>query len=109
MNNNQQVILNYQSLSELSSEMRQAADEGDWDKLIELEHQYRIQADNLALADELELPDEISRQEKINLIRKILEDESEIRRHTENRMNELQNVIQSNRQEQLLNQTYVAK
>ncbi len=106
--NNQQVIVNYESLSTLTGEMREAADQGEWDKLIDLEQQCNLQVASMKSTDDLPLLDEVGRQRKIQLIRKILADDAEIRDRTETWMGQLQRIIQNTRQEQRLNQAYGA-
>lgn len=104
--NTEQLIGVYESLARLTSEMRVVANQGEWDKLISLEQEYRRQVANLNAEDEI--ADDATRQHVIQLIRKILEDYSEIRNQTETWMMQLQNIMQSNRQEQRLNKTYGA-
>lgn len=102
--NSRQLIEAYESLIALMERMRGAADRGEWDNLIALEQRFRSQV--AAMPPVEELPDEASRQRLMELIRKILEDGSTIRGHTETWLAQLQNVMRSNRQEQNLNRTY---
>lgn len=101
-----QVISDYESLAELSGKMREAANQGEWDKLISLEQEYGRQVAHINSSDESSKLDEISRQRVVQLIRTILANDTEIRNQTQNWMGQLQNIMQSNRQEQRLNQTY---
>ena len=102
------VISDYESLSNLTSQMRTAATEGEWDRLIALEQQCSRHVDRMKSAGEKSLPDEAARQHKIQLIKKILADDAAIRNRTESWMGQLQGIMQSNRQEQRLNKTYGA-
>jgi len=102
------VISDYESLSNLTSQMRTAATEGEWDRLIALEQQCSRHVDRMKSAGEKSLPDETARQHKIQLIKKILADDAAIRNRTESWMGQLQGIMQSNRQEQRLNKTYGA-
>ena len=102
------VISDYESLSSLTSQMRTAAAEGEWDRLIALEQQCSRHVDRMKSAGEKSLPDEAARQHKIQLIKKILADDAAIRNRTESWMGQLQGIMQSNRQEQRLSKTYGA-
>ncbi len=101
-----QVITNYESLSALTGQMREAAVQGEWDKLVSIEQQCSQQVAAMSPVDSSAKLDESARQRKIQLIRKILADDAEIRNHTEVWMEQLQRIMQSNRQEQRLQQAY---
>lgn len=103
-----QVITNYESLSAITSQMRNAAVHGEWDMLVELERQCSHQVAAMKPADTVASLDEPARQRKIQLIKKILADDAEIRNHTEVWMAQLRHIMQSNRQEQRLQQAYGA-
>lgn len=73
----------YEEMSVLSSRMVEAARASDWDNLIELEHGVTSLRNAL-----MATPDEGSAagadlDRKRNLIQRILDDDAEIRRHTE--------------------------
>lgn len=104
----QQVISNYQSLSSITGQMRDAAIQGEWDKLILLEEQCSLHVATMKPLDTVAKLDEPERQQKISLIKKILADDREIRNRTEGWMEQLQRLMQSNRQEQRLHQAYTA-
>jgi flagellar protein FliT len=101
-----QIITNYESLSSIISQMRDAAVYGEWDKLMELEQQCKQHVATMQAADAVAKLDEPSRQRKVQLIKKILADDAEIRNRTESWMSQLQNFMQNNRQEQRLQQAY---
>ena len=101
-----QVITHYESLSAITSRMRDAAIHGEWDQLIGLEQQCSQQVATMKPADATIILDEPTRQRKMQLIKKILADDAEIRNRTETWMEQLQRIIQSNRQEQRLHQAY---
>lgn len=101
-----QIIVNYESLSALTAQMREAAVQGEWDKLVSIERQCSSHVATMKSADAVTTLDESSRQRKIQLIKKILADDAEIRNHTEVWMGQLQRIMQSNRQEQRLQQAY---
>lgn len=101
-------IDNYESLSTLTSQMLVAANQGEWDQLLDLEQQYSRRVSDMSAAADESTPDESSRQRKIQLIRKILADDAQIRNRTEGWMGQLKDIMQSNKQEQRLNKTYGA-
>lgn len=103
---NTQVITNYESLSALTGRMRDAAMQGNWDVLVSLEQQCSQQVAAMKSLDSGTALDESSRQRKIQLIKKILADDAEIRNRTESWMGQLQRIMQSNRQEQRLQRAY---
>ena len=73
----------YEEMSLLSSRMAAAARASDWEHLIELERGIRKLRDALlAISDDgSEAATDLAR--KHNLIQRILEDDAEVRRHTE--------------------------
>lgn len=105
---NPQVISNYQVLSGITGQMREAAIQGEWDKLVLLEEQCSLQVSTMRPLDASAQLDEPERQQKISLIKQILADDREIRNRTESWMAQLQRLMQSNRQEQRLHQAYSA-
>lgn len=100
------VITHYESLSDLTSQMRDAAVQGEWDKLADIQLQCSQQVAAMRPLDASTLLDEPSRQRKINLIKKILADDAEIRNYTEVWMEQLQHIMHNNRQEKRLLQLY---
>ncbi|MDP1996708.1 MAG: flagellar protein FliT [Gallionella sp.] len=104
--NSCQVITHYESLSALTGQMREAAMQGEWDKLVSIERQCGQQVAAMKLVDAAAMLDESARQRKIHLIKKILLDDAEIRNRTEVWMGQLQRIMQSNHQEQRLQQAY---
>ncbi|MEI7455496.1 MAG: flagellar protein FliT [Nitrosomonadales bacterium] len=104
----QDVVDDYQSLSNLTSQMRAAAQDGEWDKLISLEQQSGQYVDRIQAAEETVALDDASRQLIAGLIRNILADDTEISKLTQSWMGQLQASLNSNRQEQRLNQVYGA-
>ena len=104
--NSPEIIANYESLSALTGRMREAAAQGEWDKLVSIEQQCGQQVAAMRPVDTTAMLDESARQRKIQLIKKILADDAEIRNHTEIWMGQLQRIMQNNRQEQRLQQAY---
>lgn len=101
-----QVIANYESLSLLTAQMREAAVQGEWDRLVDLEQRCRRHVDSMKQADASIRLDEPARQRKVSLIRDILAHDADIRSRTVTWMGQLQRIMQSNRQEQRLQQAY---
>lgn len=104
--NDTQIIMNYESLSAITGQMRDAAVHGEWDALVGLEQQCSRHVASMKPADGSAALNESARQRKIQLIRKILADDADIRNRTEVWMAQLQQIMQSNRHEQRLQQTY---
>jgi flagellar protein FliT len=104
--NAMQVIANYESLSNITNQMRHAAIQGEWDHLISLELQCSQQVALMKPLDASVTLDENTRQHKVQLIRKILADDAEIRNCTETWMAQLRNIMHSHRQEERLHHKY---
>lgn len=86
----------YQEISALSARMVDAARRGDWDELIDLERQVavlrgRLIADAAPLPDSTDGPFESTRMR--GLIQQILDDDAEVRRHTEPWMEQIRQLL----------------
>jgi flagellar protein FliT len=101
-----QVIANYEALSALTGQMREAAVGGEWDRLISIEQQCSELVVAMKKLDLEIILDEAAHRHKNQLINKILADDAEIRNHTQAWMSQLQLSMRSNRQEQRLLQAY---
>ena len=101
------VIQNYQQLSDITSQMRAAAVQGEWDQLVELEQQCSRHVEAMKQQD-LAPIDESIRLQKVALIHKILADDAAIRDQTEPWMAQLQRIMQSSRSEQRVKQAYAS-
>ena len=99
------VIEKYELLSSVTGKMREAAAQGEWDLLIELEEQSR---DHVAQMKTLDLApaDEDTRVRKAALIKKILADDAVIRSQTEQWMAQLQRIMNNARSEDKLQKAY---
>lgn len=100
------VIENYESLSSIMGQMREAATQGEWDHLVELEGQCSQRVEAMKTQDATTPLDENTRLRKAALIRKILADDKEIRNHAEPWMAQLQHLMQSAEHERRLHQAY---
>jgi flagellar protein FliT len=99
------VIENYLALSDITGKMREAASLGEWDQLVELEHQCSQHVASMKQQD-LAAVDENIRLQKVALINKILADDAAIRDKTLPWMAQLQKNIQGFRSEQRVKQAY---
>jgi len=101
------LIEDYQRLSGITGQMREAAAGGEWDRLIALEKDCKRKVDEIKPHDVIPTnPDE--RAQKLALLKKILADDADIRSRTESWMEQLQRIMQSPRSELRLQQTYLA-
>ncbi|MBI3094746.1 MAG: flagellar protein FliT [Rhodocyclales bacterium] len=103
-----QAVANYEQLSVLTRQMRETAEQGEWDKLISIEHQCSELVVAMRAVDASVTLDDAARQRKDQLIADILADHGEIRKNVQIWMGQLQHKMQSNRQEQLVLKTYGA-
>lgn len=89
----------YQQMSALSAEMVEAARQGDWDRLIRLEKSVAALRDTLIAEDAAAGRDIVppaEQEQKARLIQRILEDDAEIRRHTEPWMEKVRQFLGGN-------------
>lgn len=104
--NGDDVIAIYESISALTDQMLAAARAADWELLAKLETQCGKHISNLKnFEDNISLSDE-HRNRKVDIIKKILEDDRSIRHLTEPGLRKLSALIQSNQTEQKLLNTY---
>jgi flagellar protein FliT len=100
------VIANYETLSTLMRQMREAAMLGEWDQLIGIEQQCGELVAAMKPIDLEIMLDEAERGYKKQLINKILADDAEVRNCVQAWMNHLELSMQSTRQEQRLLHAY---
>jgi len=101
------ILEDYERLSGITGQMREAAVGGEWDRLVALEKDCKRKVEEIKPRDVVPSnPDERAR--KLALLKKILADDAAIRTRTETWMEQLQRIMQSNRSEQRLQQTYLA-
>ncbi len=101
------LIEDYQRLSGIVGQMREAAIGGEWDHLISLEQECHRKVEEIKQRDIIPSnPDE--RAQKLALLKKILADDADIRSRTESWMEQLQRIMQSPLSEQRLKKTYLA-
>lgn len=94
-----EMLTTYESLSELTGSMLDAARLGEWDQLTELEQQCKTHVSSLMQATQVRL-NEKEQRSKIAIIRSILQNDAKIRALTEPRMHELQQQLHVSRMAQ---------
>ena len=101
------ILETYDAMAVTSAQMVVAARNADWDRLIALERDCGALVAALKRVDEpVPRPDAGHVKRKVALIRKVLADDAEIRRHTEPWMARLQVYLGSARREQRLLHAY---
>jgi flagellar protein FliT len=106
MLNTQEVITLYETVAIITDQMLAAARAGDWDQLIALESRCSSHV-SILQAEEPPVPlTGAVRNHKVNIIKKILADDREIRNITEPWMAQLAGLINSTGTERKLNQAY---
>lgn len=73
----------YETMSDISEQMVQAAQANDWEQLIVLERRVAGMRDTLLAANRASDLTTQERERKAALIQRILADDAEVRRHTE--------------------------
>lgn len=91
MNSTENLAM-FQSISLLTGEMAVCARAGEWDQLMVLEQRCAAMVTKLRAAQPVKLTADMHRQ-KIELIRKILADDAEIRAYTEPWMKNIQALL----------------
>lgn len=106
---NQEILAIYESVADITDQMLAAARTGDWEKLVALESRCSSQVAVLRQNDapRQTLPPDV-RQRKASIIRKILEDDRQIRDITTPWMAQLSAMIASTGTERKLHKAYGA-
>lgn len=73
----------YETMGDISARMVEAAREADWDRLVSLEREVAQLRSRLVFDDRVAPLSESERQRKIELIKRILADDREVRSYTE--------------------------
>lgn len=101
-----------EKMSTYSTEMVDAARANDWDRLSRLERQVASLRDRLGVEDALGAPgrgrrmSEEEKQQKVALIRRILDDDKEVRVHTEPWMDSVRKMLGGTAQESKVRKLY---
>lgn len=99
----------YETLARLSAQMLSAARANDWDTFCQLEGETARLRDQLIAQDPVErqpLMDDASKSRKIEMIRQILEDDREIRSHTEPWLENVKALLAGSSRQRALNSAY---
>lgn len=102
-----QIIATYENMLAVSGQMLAAARSSDWDRLVDLEKHCRALAERLAAGEAPRLTGQL-RQRKVEIIRRMLADDAEIRNLTQPWLAQLQQFLGSAGQERKLRRAYAA-
>jgi flagellar protein FliT len=103
-----EMLATYESLSELTGTMLNAAREGEWDNLASLEQRCQGYVGSLMQATPVPL-NEHEQRTKVAIIRAILQNDAKIRALTEPRLHELQQRLSMTRTGQRSIEAYGAQ
>ncbi|HTH94920.1 MAG TPA: flagellar protein FliT [Rhodocyclaceae bacterium] len=105
----QNQIALYEEMTVLSSRMVEAARNGEWDDLIALERSVNALRMRMIEEDDNSRLDIPERERKASLIRRILADDAEIRRHTEPWMEHLRQYLGDAHKKRQVDRAYGAR
>ncbi|RZI42079.1 flagellar protein FliT [Herbaspirillum sp. HC18] len=106
---NQEILAIYESVADITDKMLAAARTGDWEQLAALESHCSSQVEILKKNDQQRQPlTPLAREKKTRIIKKILEDDRQIRDITEPWMAQLSAMLKSTGAERKLSQAYGA-
>lgn len=104
------ALMLYETMSQLSAQMARAAQQNDWDRLVALEQDVAHLRDALpplAAGGRAVVPlSPEQRERKLQLIRRILADDAEVRRHTEPWMDSVRRFLGAGVRERCVRQAY---
>ena len=87
------IISRYEEMCALSAQMVTAAQSNDWEHLVQLERKVAALRDALMRDDDNSALGDGERESKARMIQRILEDDAEVRRHTEPWMDDLRRFL----------------
>lgn len=106
---NQEIIALYETVADITDKMLTAARTGDWEQLAALETRCSSQVEIIKQNDKPRQPlTPMAREHKTRIIKKILEDDRQIRDITEPWMAQLSAMLNSAGKERKLSQAYGA-
>jgi len=108
MMNSQEVISLYETVAAITDQMLTAARNGNWNELIELESRCSRYVATLKSGEAPVVLTGVARERKVEMIRKILADDREIRNLTEPWMARLSQLIHNTGTRRKLNKAYGA-
>jgi flagellar protein FliT len=107
MSGYEHILDTYRNIAAKTTQMVDAAESGDWKRLITLEKDCRALAEDLKRADQGTAPgDSAYLQRKVELIRQIMGNDARIRQFTEPWMNRLMSYLGNARQQHRLCNAY---
>ncbi|MDA8108575.1 MAG: flagellar protein FliT [Betaproteobacteria bacterium] len=109
MSNSATLLATYEAISELSAQMLDAARHADWARLTLLEKDCRWLIEHLRTAESPAAGDVSFRERKLQIIRKVLAEDAEIRDLVEPWMAELEALIGSGERARKLRLVYGAR
>ncbi len=98
----------YEEMSARSARMVAAARAKDWDALVTLESSVAVLREALINDDDNSSLSEAEREQKTRLIQRILEDDAEVRRHTEPWMEKVRQFLGSAAKKRRVERAYGA-
>ena len=98
----------YESMSAISAQMVEAATANDWDRLVALEKDCAGLARHIEANGEPIRLSDAERARKFDLIRRILADDAEVRRHAEPWMEQVRQYLGGGARERTMRRTYGA-
>ena len=107
MSNSQSINI-YENILNTTNKMLTAAQNDEWDQLVELEQECRKLTDKL-IANNTEhevILSEDLQQQKVKIIHQVLANDAQIRTITEPWMAQLQNILKTAKCERILQQAY---
>ncbi|HYC42133.1 MAG TPA: flagellar protein FliT [Noviherbaspirillum sp.] len=106
---NQEILSLYEAVADITDKMLAAARLGDWEQLAELESRCSNQVEIIKRNEEPRpVLSPVARERKVRIIKKILDDDRQIRDITEPWMAQLSAMINSTGTERKLSQAYGA-
>lgn len=108
MMKSEDVLALYESVADITTQMLAAARNGNWERLAELESRCSRQVEILKAEEPATQLRAMERERKVKIIKKILEDDRQIRDITEPWLARLSAMINSAGTERKLAQTYGA-
>lgn len=98
----------YEQMSALSARMVEAARANDWDRLVDLEQSVVSLRKSLMSEADSAMPTPQETEKKRTLIQRILQDDAEVRRHTEPWMEEVRRFLSGDARKRQVDQAYRA-
>ena len=104
--NSAQVINIYEDILAITRKMLIAAQNSDWDKLVKLEQECKRLTNELKINEPEPILNQEQQQQKLKIIRQVLDDDAQIRSITEPWMEKLQDILCTGERKRNLQQAY---